>query len=80
VREHQGESLIKKSNGLLITTTPPVNEASASSTASLYFPQIADSGGYTTQFILFSGTTGQAASGSLRWYSSSGQPLNLSIN
>jgi len=42
-------------NDFLITTTMPINEAVAPSTSPLFFPHFADSGGYTTQFILFSG-------------------------
>jgi hypothetical protein len=61
----------------LITTTPSVNEASLSSTAPLYFSHLADGGGYTTQFILFSGQAGQSSSGSLQLFTQSGNPLNL---
>ncbi len=63
----------------LITTTPASNEASASSTADLIFPHIVDRGGYTTQFILFSGIAGQTSTGSLRFFAQDGQALNLSI-
>src|SRR6185295_9319751 len=38
-------------NDFLITTTPPVDEASPLPAAELYFPHFVDSGGYTTQFI-----------------------------
>ena len=31
----------------------------------LFFPQFVDSGGWTTQFILYSGTPGQTSAGSL---------------
>ena len=40
----------------LITTTPPSNEADTASTSEFLFPHLVDSGGYTTQFVLFSGT------------------------
>lgn len=63
-------------NDFLITTTPPINENGAASSSTLFFPHFADSGGYTTQFILFSGA-GQSSSGSLQLFSDSGQALNL---
>jgi hypothetical protein len=61
----------------LITTTAAADEALAPSTAERYFPQIADGGGYTTQFILLSGLPGQILAGRVRFFSSSGQPLDL---
>ena len=61
----------------LITTTAAADEALAPSTAERYFPQIADGGGYTTQFILLSGLPGQILTGRVRFFSSSGQPLGL---
>jgi hypothetical protein len=63
----------------LITTTPPVDENSAPSIVEQVFPHLADGGGYTTQFILFSGTAGQSASGTIRFFTQSGQPLNLTL-
>jgi hypothetical protein len=49
----------------LTSTTPPTNENSTPSTAPVIFPQIANGGGFTTQFVLFSGTANQTASGVL---------------
>jgi hypothetical protein len=63
----------------LVTTTPVTNEASSSTTAELIFPQIADQGGYSTQFIFFSGVVGQSTSGTLRFFGQDGQPLNLTV-
>lgn len=63
----------------LITTTPASNEAAASSTADLMFPHTVDRGGYTTQFILFSGTAGQSTSGTLRFFNQAGQSMNVSV-
>jgi len=62
----------------LITTTPPVSE-SASPAAELYFPHFADAAGYTTQFILFSGSPRSTLSGSVRFFSQSGQALTLPL-
>lgn len=61
----------------LITTTPPVSESGAVSTTELFFPHLAEAGGYSTQFIIFSGSPGMPASGVLRFFSQAGQPLNL---
>jgi hypothetical protein len=63
----------------LSTTTPPSNEASPPSTSPLHFPEIADSQGYTTQFILFSGQANQSTSGTLQMTSPVGAPLNLTL-
>ena len=63
----------------LITTTAPVDESSSPPTTELFFPHLADSGGYTTQFVLFSGSAGQASTGTLRLFSQGGQPFNLSL-
>jgi hypothetical protein len=60
----------------LITTVPPVDETQAATSAESVFPHFADSGGYSTQFILF-GAGGQPSVGSLRSVSPGGQPLNL---
>jgi hypothetical protein len=63
----------------LITTTPSSDEASATTTTELLFPHFADGGGYTTQFVLFSGLAGQSPSGNLRFFSQTGQPLTVSL-
>lgn len=63
----------------LITTTAAADETSEPSTAELFFPQIADGGGYTTQLILLSGSPGPDPSGRLRFFSGSGQPLALRL-
>ena len=60
----------------LMTTMAPVNEAAPPSTAPLYFPHIADSGGYTTQFILFGR---QESAGVLSLFDQSGSPMNLML-
>jgi hypothetical protein len=65
-------------NEFLITTTAAVDEGALPPYAELFFPHIADSGGYTTQFILMAGSGGQAL-GSLRLVSQSGQPLPLTL-
>ena len=64
----------------LSTTTPATNEAAPASTNTIHFPFIADSGGYSTQFIFFSGQTNQSTSGTMQIFSNTGQPLNLILN
>jgi hypothetical protein len=61
----------------LITTTQPANESAIVSTNEQFFPHFADGGGYTTQFILFSGSTNQPTSGQIRFFNQSGQPLSV---
>jgi hypothetical protein len=49
----------------LMSTTPPTNENSSPALSPLVFAQIANGGGFTTQFVLYSGTLNQAANGNL---------------
>ena len=63
----------------LVTTIPVTNEASPAATSELIFPQIVDQGGYSTQFILFSGVAGQSTTGTLRFFGQDGQPLTLTV-
>jgi hypothetical protein len=63
----------------LITTTAPIPESAAPSISELIFPHLVDGGGYTTQFVLFSGSPGQTANGVLRFFSQSGGSLNLTL-
>ena len=63
----------------ILVTTPPVEENAAPTASGLFFPHFVDSGGWTTQFILFSGAPGQAASGMIRFRGQDGQPLELSV-
>jgi hypothetical protein len=63
----------------LITTTAPNNESTPAPTSELFFPHFVDAGGYTTQFILYNGSTDQSSSGSLRFFTQSGEGLNLAV-
>jgi hypothetical protein len=67
-------------NDFLITTTPPSDESSATSSTDLFFPHFVDSGGWTTQFILFSGSAGQISGGTLRFTAQNGEGLDLSVS
>ena len=62
---------------LKMTTTSPSNEMDPSTSEDRFFAHLVDSWGWSTQFILFSGVAGQAASGTLRFIDTSGQPLDL---
>jgi hypothetical protein len=43
------------------------------------FPHLADSGGWNTQFILFSGVAGGTSSGTLGFFSQGGGALGLIV-
>jgi hypothetical protein len=63
----------------LITTTPPSLETASPATAVRSFPHIVNGGGYTTQFVLFSGTAGQATGGNVKFYRQNGTSMPLSL-
>ena len=62
---------------LVVTAFPAFDEAAAPA-SELVFPQIVDSGGYSTQFVLI-GVRGAQSSGSLQFTSRDGQPMRLSV-
>jgi hypothetical protein len=62
----------------IFTTTPATNE-NAPASAQLMFPHIVNGGGYSTQFIMFSGTSSQPAYGGLQTFSQSGGSLNVNL-
>src|SRR5205823_6235303 len=57
----------------LITTTPATDENAPVSSGPVFFPHIVDSGGYTTQFILFSNEPSKSTEGVIEFFSSSGK-------
>ncbi len=65
---------------IVVTTTPPSDEDSATTASDLYFPHFVDSGGWTTQFIVYGRTPGQTLSGSLVFTGQDGQPLELAVS
>ena len=71
---------INENGELKMTTTSPSNEMDPSTSQDRFFAHLADSEGWSTQFILFSGTAGQAASGTLSFIGASGQPLDLTTD
>jgi len=63
----------------LVSTTMP-DQGSDDSSAELYIPHFAQGGGYTTEFILIGrSTAAQANTGSIQFYSQSGQALTLTV-
>ena len=64
----------------LITTTPPSNEAGTASSLEFVFPHLVNGGGYTTQFILFSGVAGQRSSGNLHFLRQDGTDFSLTVD
>ena len=70
---------VNEKGEIKVTTLAPSNEMDPSTLADRFFPHLADSGGWSTQFILFSGTAGQASSGTLTFIDVFGQPLDLPI-
>ena len=67
---------INERDELKMTTTPPSDETGPPTMADRFFPHIVDSAGWSTQFILFSGTAGQA-SGTLSFFDTAGEPWDL---
>jgi hypothetical protein len=67
---------INENADYVLAGTPASDEASPL-TGEVFFPHLADGGGFTTQFVLFSSTSGQATNGTLRFVNSIGEPLNL---
>lgn len=64
---------LTNARGDFLLTTFPIADANQSAPNPLIFPQIADGGGYQTQFILIS--TGSGASTTLSFFGDDGAPL-----
>jgi hypothetical protein len=71
---------INERNHSLMTTTPPTLEGSVPTTGEQLFPHLVNGGGWTTQFILFSGTTAQSSGGALSFVNPDGTTMQLNIN
>ena len=63
----------------LITTTPPINEGGSPPSVEFDFPHFVNGGGYTTQFILFSGIAGQSGTGNLNFFAQDGTAFPLIV-
>ncbi len=64
---------------ILITTMPATSAGGTATNDEQLFPHIVDGEGWTTQFILFSGVSGQSSSGTLQFFSKDGTPLGLDL-
>jgi hypothetical protein len=72
-------ALNNERGNVLYTATGPLVE-NAGTSAQLVFPHIAEGGGYTTQFIVIGGVSGQGNAGVLRFFTQEGDPLNLTLS
>jgi len=63
----------------LLTTIPVTNELVPAPTGELVFPHVVNLGGFTAQFVLFSGTISQSGVGTVRLFTQNGQPLILTF-
>jgi sugar lactone lactonase YvrE len=61
---------------VLFTTTPTADLRQVASTGTIFFPQFADGGGYTTSLILLN-TSNATETGTLQLLNGSGNPLNV---
>jgi len=69
------------SRGDFIITTPmPTDENATPISARLIFPHLADGGGYSSEFVIYSGTATEAGGGTLQFFQQSGQSLPLILN
>jgi hypothetical protein len=62
---------------LLTTTTTPFDGVISEPATGKLFPHFVEGGGYTTEFLLLGRSEDPGSSGELRFFSQSGQPLNL---
>jgi hypothetical protein len=69
---------VNERNTTLLATTPPLNNDAPPSNGEIVIPHFVDGGGYTTQFVLFSGTASDS-SGTMIFLDKSGQPLGLTF-
>jgi hypothetical protein len=63
----------------IITTAMPTDETAPPSNAQLIYPHLVDGGGYTTEFVVYSGAGGTIGSGVLHFFSQNGQTMSLSF-
>jgi hypothetical protein len=70
---------INERKEFLVATLPIVQETTQGSSAEQDFPDIADAGGYTTQFVLIEAVTGQTSIGTVGFRTTGGQLLDLTL-
>ena len=71
---------VNEKGEIKVTTLAPSNETDPPTSENRFFAHLADSEGWSTQFILFSGTAGQAASGTLSFIDTEGEPWDLTTD
>jgi hypothetical protein len=64
---------------LLMIAMQPMNDSGTALAADRYIPYFSFGGGYSTQFVLFSGTSGQEVTGTLRFLNPSGGLLPMPL-
>jgi hypothetical protein len=69
---------INERSEFLVTTTSPTNE-NAAAAPKIVFPQVVDGGGFTTQFILYSGTPDEPSTGTLSVHAQNGSTSPISL-
>src|SRR5262249_2057638 len=62
-----------------ISTTPPTDETLSSGVADSIFPLLVRGSGFTTQFLIFSGSLGQSTTADLQFTSQDGTLQNLPV-
>ncbi|MEJ2147721.1 MAG: hypothetical protein P8020_21595, partial [Acidobacteriota bacterium] len=67
---------VNQRNDIILTTTPTAGDRASSSSRSLYFPQFADGGGYTTTLILLN-TSNSEETGHIRVLDDEGAPFTV---
>jgi len=73
-------SRVNQRGDFMITTTPPTKEAGPAVSSDLYFPHLDGSDGWSTQFVLFSGTAGQISAGLLHFLGQGGERLEVTVH
>jgi hypothetical protein len=63
----------------LMAATPPVDESNPFTAEEFLFPHFADGAGYTTQFVVFAGSSTPISSGSLWLFDQTGKNLMLGL-
>ena len=64
----------------LISGTPAIDASAPASSSEIYFPLFLDNGGWSTEFVVFSGGEAQASSGTLTFVGQTGQPFALELS
>jgi hypothetical protein len=70
---------VNERSEFLLSSLPVINEAAATQATPLIIPHFGSGGGFSAQFVVFSGFANQDTSGQLQFFNSAGNPLNLDI-